>query len=79
MTPLAFAALFDALGDVEEALHFAHPDLPLDEHAATDDTPAVLADVMLLFIDNLRAATHRYQREVHLERYFSPSSSESSD
>jgi hypothetical protein len=72
----AFAALFDVLGDVEEALHDAHPDLPLDEHGSSDDKPAVLADLMLLFIDNLRSATHRYRREVHLARYFPAASSD---
>ncbi len=70
MTPDAFTLLFDALGDVEDALHCAHPDLPLTEHVHPEDPSTLLADVVLLLIDNLRAATHNYQREAHLSRYF---------
>lgn len=72
MTPDAFATLLDALGDVEHAIHVAHPDLPLTEYVYPDDPSTFLADVVLLLIDNLRAATHNYQREAHLARYFSP-------
>ena len=71
MTSNAFAALFEALDDAEEVLHVAHPDLPLTEHAYPVDPSAHLADVVLLLIDNLRAATHNYQREAHLARFFS--------
>lgn len=70
MTPDAFATLLDALGDVEHVIHVAHPDLPLTEHAYPVDPSAFLADVVLLLIDNLRAATHNYRRETHLARYF---------
>lgn len=70
MTPDAFSHLFDALGDVEDALHCAHPDLPLTEYAHPEDPSTLLADVVLLLIDNLRAATHSYQREAHLARFF---------
>lgn len=68
MTTDAVTQLLDALGDLEEVLHLTHPDLPLAEHASPDDPSVFLADVVLLLIDNLRAATHNYQRELHLSR-----------
>jgi hypothetical protein len=76
MTTDAFSLLFDALGDVEDAIHSAHPELPLTEYAHPDDPSALLADVVLLLIDNLRAATHNYQREAHLARFFPAASSD---
>ena len=70
MNSRTITSLFDALRDLEDTLCTAHPDLPLDEHAQPQDTAILLADAVLFLIDNLRAATSRYQRQAHLARYF---------
>lgn len=65
----ALGALFEALDDAEIALRSAHPELALDP---TDDPGAALppaelvADAVLLLIENLRAAARAYHRHQHL-------------
>ncbi len=62
----ALAPLFEALDDAEGLLRHDHPELPLDDARAAAPPDALLADTVLLLIENLRAAARAYHRERHL-------------
>lgn len=68
----ALAPLFQALDDAEGLLRHTHPDLPLDEAQDTPAPDTLLADTVLLLIDNLRAAARAYHRERHLVTLLPP-------
>jgi len=72
MTNDALSALLAALEDARAAIELAHPELPLPEFLPPADLPTLLADAVLLFIDNLQAATKRYRREVALTQLSPP-------
>lgn len=72
-SPLAvLGPLFRALDDTEDLLRLAHPDLPLDDSRTAAPAEALLADTVLLLVENLRAAARAYHRERHLAALLPP-------
>jgi len=73
LTHTALEALLDALSDAHHLLVLSHPALPLSElylHIDFPERDVLLADTILLMIENLRAALTAYRREQALAAIF---------